>query len=376
MSDPPAMRAPAIAAILFVGVVGVLIPGLQPQLLGAMALEGRLSAAQIGLAATVELLAMGLAAGGAGAVLTIARLRPVCIGAALSLAAIDAATPWASGGAIIATRAAAGIPEGVLIWLAIGFIARTANPARWAAIYLLTQTLAQLALAGLLASVVLARGGSAGGFAMLAGISLAPLAVLPWLPRAYPPLDETQAAGDVPSLPGLVALTGVLLYLAFVVGIWVYLEPLGRQAGIGPGPLAYAVPLSLAMQVIGASAAAALAGRVRPLPVVLIATLLDLAILALLGASPSPLAFLALAAGFGFLWLFVLPFQVPLVIAADPSRRAAVLIAGAQLIGSSLGPLAASGLVSDADVRPTLWLGTICVIVSAGLMAAPRFRHP
>ncbi len=37
-----------ITAILIVGIVGVLIPGLQPQLLGALAVEGRLSVAALG----------------------------------------------------------------------------------------------------------------------------------------------------------------------------------------------------------------------------------------------------------------------------------------------------------------------------------------
>jgi DHA1 family inner membrane transport protein len=42
-----------------VGVVALLIAGLQPVILGALEREGRLSTAQIGLAATVELMALG-----------------------------------------------------------------------------------------------------------------------------------------------------------------------------------------------------------------------------------------------------------------------------------------------------------------------------
>lgn len=54
MSDGAAtFRASAIAAVLAIGVVGVLIAGLQPQLLGVMAAEGRLSAARLGVVATV-----------------------------------------------------------------------------------------------------------------------------------------------------------------------------------------------------------------------------------------------------------------------------------------------------------------------------------
>lgn len=369
-------RASAIVAVLAIGVVGVLIAGLQPQLLGMMATEGRLSAARLGVVATVELLAMGLGAGGAGAIVRVNWLRPAGAGAAIVLIITDAVTPLAAGGAIIAVRAAAGLAEGTLIWLAIGFIARTTNPARWAAIYLMAQTFAQLVIAALFAGSVLPRWGSAGGFALLAATGVIALAMLPWAPRAYARLEDHSASGGLPPMAGVIALAGVLLYLAFVVGVWVYVEPLGRHAGVAPGVVAAAVPVSLAMQVAGAGAAAWLAGRVRPLPVILAATLLDLVILGVFADSPGGAAFLIAAAAFGFLWLFVLPFQVPLVIAADPSRRAAVLIAGAQLIGSSLGPLAASTLVSDADVRPVLWLGAGCVVASAVLMLLARTRQP
>ena len=58
------LRTGQVAAVLLVGIVGVLIPGLQPQLLGALASEGRLSVAALGSLASAELLAMGLAAFG------------------------------------------------------------------------------------------------------------------------------------------------------------------------------------------------------------------------------------------------------------------------------------------------------------------------
>ena len=361
---------------MVIGIVGVLIAGLQPQLLGALALEGRLSAARLGLVATVELLAMGLAAGGAGAVVRVNRLRPAGAVAAIVLILADAVTPLMAGGAIIAIRALAGLAEGTLIWIAIGLIVRTANPGRWSAIYLMAQTLAQLLIAALFAGSVLPRWGSAGGFALLAATGVIALAMLPWLPRAYARLEEDGTPGGLPPIAGMIALAGVLLYLAFIVGVWVYVEPLARNAGIAPGVVAAAVPVSLAMQVAGAGVAAWLAGRAPPLPVILAASLLDLVILGVFYDAPGGAAFLIAVAAFGFLWLFVLPFQVPLVIAADPSRRAAVLIAGAQLIGSSLGPLAASGLVSDGDVRPVLLLGAGCIVVSAAMMVLARTRQP
>jgi hypothetical protein len=79
---------------------------------------------------------------------------------------------------------------------------------------------------------------------------------------------------------------------------------------------------------------------------------------------PDATAFLVLSGAFGFLWLFALPFLVPMVIEADPTRRAAVLIGGAQVLGASFGPFFASMLVTDEDARGALLVGSACLVVS------------
>ncbi|UIJ46757.1 hypothetical protein LZK98_07385 [Sphingomonas cannabina] len=373
MSEAGARLSPdRIVAILAVGVIGVLIPGLQPQLLGALEAEGVLGATALGVLATVELLAMGLAAGGAGFVLPSARLREIAGVALIVTGALDLMTPMLGTGAIFPARIAAGLAEGVLVWIAIGFIVRSRRPERWAGIYLAVQTLAQFALATLIGLV----GASAGrGFTLLGAVTIAGLLALPWLPRAYAAHDE--AVGGRPPPRGLVALGGVLLYLAFIVAIWVYIEPLARQRQVGPGAIAMAPPLALAMQVLGAAAATLLAGRVPARLTLILVGAVNLGLIGLIGAPPSDAAFVAAVAAFGFLWLFVMPFQIPIVIAADPSRRAAMLIGGAQLTGSSLGPFLAALLVSDADVSPVLWFGGACAAMGvAALIGAGRASVP
>ena len=57
----------ASAAALFMGVAALLGAGVQPILFGAMSDAHRISAAQIGEAAMLELFVMGVAAAGAGA---------------------------------------------------------------------------------------------------------------------------------------------------------------------------------------------------------------------------------------------------------------------------------------------------------------------
>ena len=371
-----AFRPAAIVAVMIVGIVGVLIPGLQPQLLGALAHEGRLSASALGLLATVELLTMGIAAGASSFVLPVTRLRLIAAIAIILTAALDLMTPSFGGGLLLAVRAATGLAEGVLIWIAIGLIARSAEPALWSGIYLLVQTLAQLGLATLLGLFVIPRLGSSGGFAGLGLFTLLGLAALPWLPTHYKPLEAGHETSGLPPARGLVALAGVLLYLGFVVAVWVYIEPLGLERGIDPATLAVVAPLALGMQVVGAGIATLLAGRLPALLVVVLVAAVNLGLLAVMGLSSSAPAFVGATAIFGLLWLFAMPFMVPLVIAADPSRRGAVLIGGAQLIGSSLGPLVASFLVSDTDVAPVLWFGAASLVLGVGAFAAAVSRRP
>ena len=93
----PAPNLTQATAVMTVGVMGVMIAGLQPLLLGALAQEGRLSAAQIGHAATAELLTMGLAAGLAGAWLKAERLKLIALVSGLVLAVLNVLTVQTTG---------------------------------------------------------------------------------------------------------------------------------------------------------------------------------------------------------------------------------------------------------------------------------------
>ena len=357
------LRTDRVLAIFVVGVIGVLIPGLQPQLLGALAVEGRLSVTALGMLATVELLAMGIAAGAAGFVLPVTRLRAIT-GAALLIAGGADLTPWLDSGPLFGARIVAGLAEGVLIWIMIGFIIRTDRPERWSGIYLAVQTLAQFALAS---AIGYSAASSTSGFGALGVVTVVGLLALPWLPDSYPPLVASDDIGGMPPARGLVALAGVVAYLAFIVAIWVYLEPLALDHGIAPATIHLMAPLALAMQVLGAGVATLLAGRLPARLAIAVVGLLNLGLLAILAAPPSPAAFIVATAAFGFLWLFILPFQITIAIAADPSRRAALLIGGAQLTGSSLGPLLAGILIGEKDVGRVLLFGAGCAI--AGMTA-------
>lgn len=361
-------------AILYVGITAVMIAGLQPLLLGALQFEGRLDSAQLGHAATAELLTMGVAASLAGAWLKPKGLRWIGLGAGLTLALIDALTPRVSGEGVTLVRAAAGVPSGVMLWMTIGLITRAPRPERWSGVFLTLQTLAQFGLSATLTAWVIGKMGADGGFLALGAMSgLAGVAALAGSP-SFAPLGHADAPAGLPTLRGAASLAACFLFLACIVGVWVYAEPLSRQSGHGPAVAGTAISFSLAFQVLGGTTAILLAGRLRWFWTLLGCAAVDLSLLAAFAALPGATVFLAVSAAFGFIWLFLMPFLVPMTIEADPTRRSAVLLGGAQLLGGSLGPLMASALVTDADARGALAFGAACLVAAMAIVTALHLR--
>jgi hypothetical protein len=364
-----------LGVILLVGVCGVMIAGLQPLLLGALLQEGRITAPQLGHAATAELLLMGIASAYAGGRWKAERMRAIGLINALALAALNVATVWASGEAVTLIRALAGVPSGVLIWITIAMIARSPTPERWSGIYLTIQTLAQFLAATALTAWVIAPAGANGGFLALAVLCVISAVAALALPHRLAPLVADGTASNMPDARGFVALAATFLWMAFIVGVWVYAEPLSRQSGHAPAVVGVAVSLSLAFQVLGGATATALAGRLRWFPTLMLCALIYAACLLAFATLPGASLYLATSGVFGFLWMFSLPFLVPMVIAADPTRRAALLIGGAELTGGSLGPLFASFVVTDADVRGSLGFGVFALALTVAIALALHRRE-
>jgi hypothetical protein len=312
---------------------------------------------------------MGLTAGLAGSFIKAQRLKLIAIAALTALAIIDASTAFAPNAFIAPLRAAAGVPSGLLVWLTISLIARAPTPERWAGAFVTTQTLYQLLVAVALSALVMTTRGAAGGFLVLTALcALNALAAL-WLPHQLEALPEAATTG-LPNLRGWIALSVSFFFLAATSGVWVFLESLSHQAGHPSATIGQAVSISLGFQVAGGLTATLLAGRVPWLFALIGCALVDLAVFALFATLPPPSLFIGAAAVMGFIWLFATPFLVPMTIEADPTRRAALLIGGAQLVGGSLGPLFASFFVTNTDAHGALVFSLTCVAISIAITMA------
>ena len=363
------------AAALGVGSVALLIPGLQPILLGELVARRSISLEGVGVVAMAEIIALGLGVVIGNALLPPGRLRPVTVTAAFLVAVLDLATMRLSGDtALAAARAFCGLGEGVLVWVATCVIVRSRAPDRLAGIFLVSQTLAQAAVAALLAWIVIPQAGWQGGFATLAGLSLVLAFVAPVLPSHLGSLVE-HGAPRLPLTAGTVLTCLVVVCQMGAIGsLWAYLDPLGRDAGFGGTSAQLLVSLVLLLQVIGGAVAAVVVRRSAAVPVLLVAALLQaliaLAMHALAG--PAVTRFALLCAAFGFIWLFVMPFHVRLALAADPAGRVAMLIPALQLLGVALGPLVAALFVAGDDAHPVPIVCSGFALAAAGLLVLGR----
>ena len=366
---------------LFVGVVAVLIAGLQPLLLGGLEREGRISAAEIGLAATIELLAIGLTCGLAAAMLKPVQVRGRIFVFCLLHAAITFAGIGASGAMVILNRGLAGICEGLMLWMTISMIVRSSSPERCAGVFATVQTLAQLLMAAGLAAFVTPSFGVNGALIVLSLVSVLAAVSAFAGPRAYAPLPVPEPGAK--GLFGLRALGGLgvcFLFLAFIVAVWVYLEPLAALSGIAPSAAGFAISLALGAQVLGALAATIVGPRLNAAWVLLALGVVNAGVLITLGAQPDEMLFFACLIVFGFAWMFALPFQTQLMIDLDPSRRAAMQVGAAQLLGSSFGPLVAALIVGEDDIAGALNVAlvflAVAVAIIVGLIATrPSGQH-
>lgn len=375
----PRPTAIQITAVVFVGTIGILIPGVQPIVLAALLSAQHITLSQLGHAASVELLSMGAAAALAAALLPPRRLRAICIAASLVLALGNYVTPRAFGETVSVVRGITGAAGGLLIWITACMIARSAAPDRWAGIYLTVQTLAQFIFAAIMTACFKPSQAVQGDFGLLGIAGLACILVAFALPVAFQalPTGDGEAVGIfvMPPARGLAALASTFLLLMFIVGIWVYYDPIAHQAGLSTHISDTAVYVSLAFQVLGGTAATLLAGRLRWFPVFVVCAAIDFAMVALLGTHLTAALFLIDAAVFGFIWLFILPFLVPMIIEADPSRRSAVLTSGVSLLGASVGPTLVGLIISPDDTQAALWFGAACLLLSLAIAAVLRFTR-
>jgi len=363
------------AGALGVGVNSLLALGVMPVLLGALAAEHRLTDADIGKVAAVEVLTMGVATALAGILLKPQRLKLIGVAGSLLLAIANFATARADATGILAVRGVAGVVEGVLLWIPVAMISRTITPERWAGVFFTAQSFSQLLLAVAFAVWIMPIGGATAGFLAVAICAAAGATPALACPSRLADLNPGEAIAGPPPFRGWVALGGTLIFVAGGGAVAVYLQPLALEAGLGADVARTALWVSLAAQVAGAAAATAMAGRIRWHTVFLIGSAVSLFVWWLFAQRIPAWLFVGANALSGLAATFLAPFLVPMTIEADPSRRAAMQSGAAQLLGAAAGPALAALAVNGEEVHGVLWLAAVTMFGGLAIVSWLHFTH-
>ncbi len=358
-----------LASALWIGSVGLLILGLQPLLLGALYTEGHVSGDELALVATAEMIAIGIGSAVIAMLLSAHNMRWKSAILLILLAVANYATAHAlTSTSLIAARTVAGLAEGGLVAVATELIARSRRAERIGGFFVTLQTLAQCALALLLALYVIPAAGSAGGFIVLAVVCVASVAVAFIVPDNYAELPKEENFGNVLTVPSITALLCVFCYFMFFGSVWAFLEPLGAQYGIDGRTVGLIVSASLAVQVLGALTATVFEARIDYRFAIAAIGVVAFACSAVLASSPGLGIFWAASLVMGFILLFIVPYQIRLAITADETRTAVLLVPAAQLFGLAIGPIAASLLIDGADFRPVPEFAAVSAAASVVLL--------
>ncbi|HEY9108442.1 MAG TPA: MFS transporter [Roseateles sp.] len=373
-ADGLAPTAGGMLVAMVSGSVALLMLGLQPIVLGEMLGAGRVSLEGVGLVAMAEIVTLGLGVLMGDWLGWLTRPRSLSALACACIIALDLLTPWAGGdGQMALVRAAAGLAEGLLLWVTTAAIVRSGNPARSAGVFFVAQTAAQALLGLVLARWVIAAHGWQAAFWVLAAAGAVPLLLLAGLPARLAPLVEAEQGRLRWSLPAVQALAVAFLLMAALGAFWAYAEPLGLRAGLEAQAAQTVIAAALAAQIAGGTVGTAMVGRLGAVRVLALAALA----LGAVGAVVHVVAglgawFFPLCMAFAFVWLFMIPFHTALAFAADRSGRVASLMPAAQLLGSAAGPLVASLVVVGEDPSRAALVSAACATVALAVLILRR----
>lgn len=372
--DAPTRRQ--TVATLTIGTVALLMLGLQPILLGELVARQRITMEGVGLVAMGEIVTLGLGILLGGA-LPITRMRRIAALGIATTAGLDLVSMGLAGdAAFTGVRALAGLSEGILVWISTCTIVRSAKPDRLAAIYLVAQTIAQAAVAAILAAWIVPAGGWPAGFLLLAAITLALLLLVPLMaPRLAPLADAARNAAPLFSHGGVLALAIAFFQMSAIGSLWAYLDPLGRGTGLSAEFVQLLVALVLALQVVGGSVASVAVPRLPMLLTLAAALLVQTACMAGLATPGLPaLPFALMCSVYGFIWLFSMPCHIRLALHADPLGRLAQLVPGFQLLGVAFGPLLSAAFVNGEDARAVPWVSAAFALCAVLLLLVGRAK--
>jgi predicted MFS family arabinose efflux permease len=357
--NPIFIMAGATAAQLIGGLSAQMSPFVIDGLMKGLSLSER----DAGFILTVELVTLAVTAIAIAPVLPRVSARRASLFAfTLTLVAQGASvfsTSWAS---LVLLRSIGGIGEGVLWAISLFIVAsRSSNPDKDYGYFTVVWALGSIALFAIGAEVT-ASFQHRGILALIAFVDLALAPLLLFTPNTY--LSPSDGASDTArhsSLPGLMTLAAIGLFLTAGAAVYAFSTPLGERAGLDARAVGYTLTIASALGLVGAAAATAINVRWgRGLPISAFCMGFVFAVLTLC-LWRDPTAYVVALVVSIIIYNFSTPYLFGLAAALDRSGRWAAAAGSVYLLGFAAGPLLAGAVIATAGYAG---LATICVAIT------------
>lgn len=292
---------------------------------------------------------------------------------ALDLVSGYATTPQSLG----SIRFLHGLVGGTLVGLSLAVIARTLNPERSVAIFILYQLLVGGTLAFLLAATIDDTGVGI-VFTALVLVSIAGLLPLPFLDEYRIPHSasedaarETAAWRGAPTFYIAAGLIAIFVFQSGEMAAFAYAMEIGsRVHGFSDDFLSVVMGSSLWLGGIGALIVAWLGTRYGRLTPILISTLLmSVAMAATLIGVPAPYILANIA--FAVLFSVSFPYLMGVCTELDNTGKVGAAAGFTGSFGLATGPAIAAYLTGGVELPRAIWFGVAAVVLSIFLAVLP-----
>ncbi len=368
-------RAITVFSVVVITAVVAAILVIAPIVVGALITRYAFTPSQAGIAISVELGAMSLAAWPALWWLPRWSWPKLLYAALLVMIVGNVACAFSTSFVTIATlRCVTGLAGGSAMVICLTVIGMTRQTERnygwWSIGQLLLGALGLALLPRLMPTI-----GLRGLYLGLAGMLCACLLAVRQVPRHVSP-HMVHGFRGVLRMPALLGLAGILCLYVALGGVWTFVERIGAASGLAATFIGDSLMVASLCGIAGCAGAIVLGariGRVRPL---LLGFALFLSGTLGLNGFVSALRFLLAAGIFNFAWTFTLPFILASMAMHDNSGRLMALTNFVIGGGLALGPAIIAALLgTPANYAMVSGIGLVFGVVSL-LLLLLSMRRP
>ena len=362
----------AYAAIWGTGFLSYLV---MPYLIGSVADGMGLGVDRAGLIASAALLIVALSAFAISAkVRVLPRRKVALLGGVIAVVGHSLSLLTNSIEALVICRAVAGVGAGMALAIGNACLAASHDPSKaYGQVMMLLATVT----AGVIVSLgyiteVWSYYGVYGTQAIVVALMLIPMSFLPESDEARP--EDDMSRGEVPMLPAVLIVVGILLWHFCDNSIWGFSERIGNKIGMEPDVIGWLLGGGLFVGVIGGLIASSIGTRYGRIWPVCAGVVTAMTCISVITSTDTVAIYTAGILTYIVSFMFISSYIYGLVGELDHHGRVMAAASGAGNIGVALAPFISGRLIASVgyEVMGRVVISMLLVVM---LLSAMVGRH-